>query len=207
MAFARKKEDVFFNMLQDIAENLKNATQYFMDEKIESEEDLRNFSNVMKDYETQGDTYIHELIVELNKTFITPLEREDMLALAVKMDDILDGLEACASRLDMYYIVNPNQYMISFAEQVNHAVKEIAKSAKLLKKKRLMDIRPHAIKINEYESKCDELLRMSIKDLFIEEENPMTVIQYKEIYEFFEEVSDSCEHVANTLETIIMRNS
>src|SRR5699024_9022705 len=119
----------------------------------------------------------------------------------------LDGLEACASRLDMYQITEPNQYMITFTDHVNHAVKEIAKSVKLLKKKRLMDIRPHAIKINEYESKCDELLRVSIKDLFADETNPIIIIQYKEIYELFEQISDSCEHVANTLETIIMRNS
>lgn len=205
--FFSSKQDDFFKMLSNIAENLKESAQYFEDFKIRCDEDLQEFSKVMKDYERKGDTFIHELIVSLNKTFITPLEREDILELAVKMDDILDGLEACASRLELYNITSPNDYMVEFTDHVNNAVTEVSESVKLLKKKKLMDIRPHAIKINDYESLCDELLRVCIKDLFTNEANPILIIQYKELYELLEEISDSCEDVANTLETIIMRNS
>lgn len=202
-----QKQDNFFKMLSQIAENLMESSQYFVDFKIKNESDLKEFSKVMKEYETKGDDYIHELIVALNKTFITPLEREDILELAVKMDDILDGLEACSSRFEMYNITNPNEYMVRFVDNLNDAVKEVDKSVKLLNRKKLMDIRPHAIKINDYESTCDELLRFCIKDLFAKETNPILVIQYKELYELLEEISDSCEDVANTLETIIMRNA
>lgn len=205
--FFSQKQDVFFKMLSDIAENLKESSQYFVDFKIKNERDLKEFSKMMKEYETKGDTIIHDLIVALNKTFITPLEREDILELAVKMDDILDGLEACASRFEMYNITHANDYMVKFAEYLNVSVNEIDESVKLLKKKKLMDIRPYAIRVNDYESTCDELLRVCIKDLFAHETNPILVIQYKELYELLEEISDSCEDVANTLETIIMRNA
>ncbi|HEX7063643.1 MAG TPA: DUF47 domain-containing protein [Bacillales bacterium] len=205
--FFSQKQDDFFKMLSNISVNLQEGSQYFKDFKIRSESDLKEFSKVMKEYETKGDTFIHELIVALNKTFITPLEREDILELAVKMDDILDGLEACSSRFEMYNITAPNEYMVKFVDHLNDAVGEVNESVRLLGKKKLIDIRPHAIKINDYESTCDELLRVSIKDLFVKESDPLIVIQYKELYELLEEISDSCEHVANTLETIIMRNA
>jgi uncharacterized protein len=206
MIFAAKK-DVFTDMLSTIADNVMEAAQYFVEFKIKSEQDLQTFSKTMKEYETKGDSYVHQIIVALNKTFITPLEREDILELAMTMDDILDGMEQCSSRFEMYNITNPDAYMAQFADIIYESTKEVSKSAKLLSKKKLMEIRPHSIKINDFESQCDELLRISIKELFIKEKDPIKIIQYKELYEILELVSDSCEDVADTLETIIMRNA
>ncbi|BAU29182.1 hypothetical protein DFP93_11759 [Aneurinibacillus soli] len=206
MIFSAKR-DVFLDMLATIAENVKESAQYFVDFKIRNEADLKKFATRMKEFETKGDTYIHEIIVALNKTFITPLEREDILELANTMDDILDGMEQCASRFEMYNITEADEYMITFAQKILESTEEVAKSTKLLNKKKLMDIRPHAIKINDIESQCDDLLRICIKELFTKEKDPIKIIQYKELYEVLESISDSCEDVADTLETIIMRNA
>ncbi|WCN36924.1 DUF47 domain-containing protein [Aneurinibacillus uraniidurans] len=206
MIFSAKR-DVFLDMLTSIAENVKESAQYFVDFKIRDEADLKEFATRMKEFETKGDTYIHEIIVALNKTFITPLEREDILELANTMDDILDGMEQCASRFEMYNITEADEYMITFAQKILESTEEVAKSTKLLNKKKLMDIRPHAIKINDIESQCDDLLRICIKELFANEKDPIKIIQYKELYEVLENISDSCEDVADTLETIIMRNA
>ncbi|WP_047154231.1 DUF47 domain-containing protein [Aneurinibacillus tyrosinisolvens] len=206
MIFSAKR-DVFLDMLSNIAENVRESAQYFVDFKIKNEADLKEFAKRMKEFETKGDTYIHEIIVALNKTFITPLEREDILELANTMDDILDGMEQCASRFEMYNITRADNYMVQFVDKILLSTEEVAKSAKLLTKKKLMDIRPHAIKINALESECDELLRISIKELFSKEKDPIKIIQYKELYELLESISDSCEDVADTLETIIMRNA
>lgn len=206
MIFSAKR-DVFLDMLTSIAENVKESAQYFVDFKIRDEADLKKFATRMKEFETKGDTYIHEIIVALNKTFITPLEREDILELANTMDDILDGMEQCASRFEMYNITEADEYMITFAQKILESTEEVAKSTKLLNKKKLMDIRPHAIKINDIESQCDDLLRICIKELFANEKDPIKIIQYKELYEVLESISDSCEDVADTLETIIMRNA
>lgn len=206
MIFSAKR-DVFLDMLTSIAENVKESAQYFVDFKIRNEADLKEFATRMKEFEKKGDTYIHEIIVALNKTFITPLEREDILELANTMDDILDGMEQCASRFEMYNITEVDEYMISFAQKILESTEEVAKSTRLLNKKKLMDIRPHTIKINDIESQCDDLLRISIKELFIHVKDPIKIIQYKELYEVLESISDSCEDVADTLETIIMRNA
>lgn len=206
MIFTAKK-DVFLDKLSTIAENVKQAAQYFVDFKIKNESDLQEFAKQMKVYETKGDSFVHEITVALNKTFITPLEREDILALAIKLDDVLDGLEQAASRFEMYAITNADEYMIKFASQILEGTAEVENSTKLLVKRKLMDMRPHLIKINDVESICDDLLRTSIKNLFHTEKDPIKIIQYKEIYEILEQVSDSCEDVADTLETIIMRNA
>ncbi|EIT86799.1 phosphate transport regulator [Fictibacillus macauensis ZFHKF-1] len=206
MIFSSKK-DLFLDLLMSIADNVRDSAQYFVDFKIKSDEDLKVFSKKMKEYESKGDKFIHELIIGLNKTFITPLEREDILELANKMDDILDGMEQCSSRFEMYNITTADQFMIKFAEHILEATYYVAESAKLLNKKKLMDIRPHAIKLNDLESVVDDLLRTSIKHLFKTEKDPIKIIQYKEIYELLEGVSDSTEDVADTLETIIMRNA
>jgi len=83
---------------------------------------------------------------------------------------------------------------------------EIQEAIELLSQKKLPQIRDHAIRIKDYESKCDGIQRQSIKNLFTIEKNPIVLIQYKEIYEDFENVADHCQDVANTLETIIMKN-
>lgn len=206
MIFSAKK-DALLDMLTQVAENVKESAQYFVDYKIKNEAGLKEFATTMKEFEKRGDTYVHNIIVRLNKTFITALEREDVLALAVTMDDILDGMEQCASRLEIYGITQPDQYMIQFSEKILASAEEVARAATLLSRKKLMDIRPHVIRINELETECDELLRGCIKNLFETETNPIKIIQYKELYETLENISDSCEDAADTLETIIMRNA
>ncbi|GGE32445.1 hypothetical protein GCM10011391_08900 [Pullulanibacillus camelliae] len=201
------KNDKFLNMLKQISTNLEEAAQYFVDYKIESKDQLEEFSKVMKSYEKKGDSYIHELIVALNKTFITPLEREDILALAMKLDDVLDGYEQWASRVEIYEFTSSDDYMIRFVNLLLEATKEIAEAAHHLSRRKLLNIRTHVIKINDIESECDDLLQDSIRELFKSEKDPIKIIQYKELYEMLETIADSCEDVANTLETIIMRNA
>lgn len=206
MIFTAKK-DVFLDKLSTIAENVKQAAKYFVDFKIKNGNDLQEFSKTMKEFETRGDTYVHEITIALNKAFITPLEREDILALAIRLDDVLDGLEQASSRFEMYEITQPDESMLQFAQHIFNSTEEVEKSTNLLVRKKLMDMRPHLIKINDIEFICDDLLRKSIKDLFHKEKDVIKIIQFKEIYEILENVSDSCEDVADTLEVIIMRNA
>jgi uncharacterized protein len=206
MLFSSKK-DKFSLKLADIATNLNECSKYFVEYKVNNINNLKELSENMKAFETKGDSYIHQIILELNKTFITPIEREDILQLAMHMDDVLDGLEHCSARFEMYSITEADEYMIKFVEWIHQCTVEISHAIELLSEKKLQNIRVHAIKIKDYESKCDDVLRASIKHLFANETNPIKVIQYKELYEMFEEIADSCQDVANTLETIVMRNA
>ena len=202
-----KKKGKFAILLIDISTNLKEAANYFSDYKLKNVSDLKVFSETMKEYETKGDTYVHEVIKELNNAFITPIEREDILALTMSMDDVLDGIEHTAALFEMYSITTADDFMLRFVEAIKMCTHEIENSINLLINKKLPQIRQHAIKIKDYESQCDGIQRQSIKHLFSVEKDPIRIIQYKEIYENLEDIADYCQNVANTLETIIMKNA
>ncbi|RDW17258.1 DUF47 domain-containing protein [Oceanobacillus chungangensis] len=203
----KSKKDKFAVALHEMAENLKESADYFAEYKIREISDLKIFSDKMKEYEHRGDDIVHGINTELNNTFITPIEREDIMFLTNSMDDVLDGLEECAALFEMYSIVNIDKYMLDFVKNIRECTYEITRAVELLTLKKLKDMRDHAINIKRIESNCDELERQSIKKLFEIEKDPIRIIQYKEIYESFEEIADHCEKVANTLEAIIMKNA
>lgn len=203
----KQKKDKFSLLLESIALNLKEGAYYFAEYKLKNAGDLKIFSDEMKKFETKGDEFIHEIIKELNHTFITPIEREDILALAMSMDDVLDGLESTAAMFEMYSITEVDEYMLKFVNAIQSCTDEIVKAIDLLSVKKLQAIRAHAIQIKELETVCDGVLRQSIKHIFTIEKDPIRLIKIKEIYENLEDIADFCQDVANTLETIIMKNA
>ena len=138
---------------------------------------------------------------------MTPIEREDILQLSIRMDDILDGIEHFAAHLEMFSLTEIDEYVHSFMDNIVKSTDEIVKAMQLLSRRKLVEMRDHAILIKEYERICDEIYRTSIKQLFINEKDPIRIIQFKDIYEQLEDIADYCEDVANTIETIIMRNA
>ncbi|WP_413363936.1 DUF47 domain-containing protein [Lysinibacillus sp. 3P01SB] len=205
--FNSRKQDPFFSSLHKIAENMQEAVHYANDFRIETIADLKEISIKMKEYETAGDKLIHDLIVMLNKSFMTPIEREDILSLAIRMDDILDGTEGCIAHYEMFSLTEIDQSMRDFLGYITKSTDEIVKAMDLLNKKDLVGMRQHAILVKDYERQCDEVLRSSIKQLFLNEKDPIRLIKFKDIYEQLEEIADYCQNVANTIETIIMRNA
>jgi predicted phosphate transport protein (TIGR00153 family) len=205
--FNQRKTDPFFSALLTIAENVKEAVHYADNFKVSNVADLKEVSIKLKKYETEGDDLIHDLISKLNKSFMTPIEREDILQLAIKMDDILDGIESFAAHLEMFSLTEIDEYVQKFMENIVKSTDEIVKAMELLSRKKLEAMREHAVLIKEYERICDEVQRTSIKQLFITEKDPIRIIQFKDIYEQLEEIADYCQDVANTIETIIMRNA
>lgn len=202
-----KKEDKFYVHMKDISKNLVESTKYFVSYDFNNSEDVKQFAKTMKFYENKGDKLVHKVIHDLNKVFITPIEREDILSLSTHMDDVLDGMEGTAALLEIYSIDTFDDYMDEFLFYINKSVIEIDQSIDMIAQKKLLDMREHIIRIKDYETKCDELRRISIKQLFDNETNPITLIKYKEIYEELERVTDYCEAVANTLEAVIMKNA
>ncbi|GAB2701158.1 DUF47 domain-containing protein [Paenibacillus thermoaerophilus] len=201
-----KKKDVFFDTLEEISLNILASAEYFA-QSLSKQIDPAEVAKTMKEYETKGDRCIHRIVTELNKTFLTPIDREDILALAGSLDDVLDEMEAVASRFDMYNLRSVDDSVIRMADILLRCAREIRDAMVLLSSKKLLPIREHAIRLNELENEADDILRISIKQLFIEVKDPIELIKKKELYEMLEEATDCCEDVANTLETIIMRNS
>ena len=205
--FSIKKTDPFFTALLTIAEHVQESVHYAHDFKIHNVTDLKEVSRKLKKYETEGDTLIYELTTKLNISFMTPIERDDILQLSLRMDDILDGIEHFAAHLEMFSLTEIDEYVQSFMENIVKSTDEIVKALQLLSKRKLVEMRDHAIRIKEYERVCDGIFRTSIKQLFVNEKDPIRIIQYKDIYEQLEDIADHCENVANTIDTIIMRNA
>lgn len=203
-----KKKDIFFQTFENMAENLLETAVYF--QKVMKSghiEDTVEFAKIMKDYEHKGDHYVHTVIAALNKTFITPIERDDIMDLITSLDDVLDTLETCASRFEMYEIHKVDPHIAQFADIVLRSCQEINSAIRLLTSKKMLAIRQHTIRINELENEGDDLLRKTIKLLFSKVTDPIELIKWKELFELLESTTDDCEDVANTLETIIMGNS
>ncbi len=202
----KKKKDIFFETLENMADTVVQAADYFS-QHVSNLQDVTLFANEMKKYESKCDDYVHTIITELNKTFITPIERDDIMELTTTLDDVLDGIEATASRFYMYQLTDPDEYIVQFADILRQSAYEIQKAIHLLSQKKLLAIREYTIRLNDLENQGDEVLRMCIKNLFATVSDPIELIKRKEIYERLETTTDACEHVANVLESIIMRNS
>lgn len=202
----KKKKNIFFKTLEEMADTILEAAEYFQ-RNVPDLKDLKVFAKEMKEYESKCDLCVHTILTELNKTFITPIEREDIMALTTSLDDVLDGIEACASRFEMYQFQEPDEYIILFADNLVRCAQQIKKAIYLLTAKKLLAIREPAIHINELENQADDLLRVCVMSLFANVKDPIEIIKRKEIYERLEQTTDCCEDVANTLETIVMRNS
>lgn len=201
-----KKKDIFFKTLEDMADTLVEAVEYFAN-GVSDLSDVSAFAKRMKELESQCDQYTHTILKELNKTFITPIEREDIMELTKSLDDVVDGIEACASRFEMYHIREKDEYITLFADILVRCAHQIKNAIYLLTQKKLLAIREPNIALNELENQADDVLRVSVTSLFANVTDPIELIKRKEIYERLEQTTDYCEDVANTLESIIMRNS
>jgi predicted phosphate transport protein (TIGR00153 family) len=203
--FPRKK-DPFFEYFVLVVDNMMLASRVFREE-LNNLEDAEKFAIQMKSIESQGDQYTHAVIKELNNTFITPLDREDILGLTIKLDDVLDLLEACAWSFDLFNVIEVDDFMKLFARNIEMCTQEISLAINCLVDKKLKEMPIHTHKINDLENVADDLLRDSLKTLFSSCTDPIEIIKRKEIYNMMEQVSDACEDVADILEGIIMRNS
>ncbi|OAT79400.1 DUF47 domain-containing protein [Desulfotomaculum copahuensis] len=200
-----RKEDIFFEHFQLIVENLKKAAR-LLREDIRDLQNTESYAENIKLLEDRGDQYTHAIFKALNKTFVTPLEREDIMQLTVKLDDVLDGMEASADRLDLYGIRETDAYMQLFARLAENCIDEIGAAIQFLVKKKLPNIQKHTFRINDLENEADQLYRESIKILFTQNKDAIKIIQLKEVYEILESILDACEDVADVLEGIVMRS-
>ncbi|EHT3677050.1 DUF47 domain-containing protein [Staphylococcus pseudintermedius] len=203
----RKKKDKFMERLEDMIFNLDRAAIEFGKMDFNTHLDLRAYADNVKTYESHGDELMHQVITDLNQTFITPIEREDIMSLCNAIDDVLDAMEETSAMFEIYSIEYTDEYMLEFVDNIQKAIGEMKLAIGLMTEKKLSHMRVHSINIKEYETNCDGILRQSIKHIFNSETDPVTLIKIKDIYESLENIADRCQAVANNFETIIMKNS
>ena len=197
------KDVQFFELFERQSELIAKAAEAL-------KEMLQNFGNAragmhaIKELEHEADKVTHEIVRRLNTTFITPLDREDIHALASRLDDVCDFIEAVAERLVVYRIKEPTSASRAMAEVI---VKMIGPMDQAIRCLRTLDpgFHEHAVEVNRLENAADNLLRDSLAALFQEATDPIEVIKWKEIYETMEIVTDRCEDVVNVIEGIILK--
>jgi predicted phosphate transport protein (TIGR00153 family) len=197
------REVRFFDLFDRQSEHIIKAAAV-LHELVHNFADARAKAHAIKEIEHQGDQITHEIVKRLNTTFITPIDREDIHALATRLDDVLDFIEAAAERLVVYRIKEPTSASRAMASVIVQMTHSMDRAIKCL---RTMDpgFHEHAVEVNRLENSADSLLRDSLAALFEEQGDPIEVIKWKEIYETMETVTDRCEDVANVIESIILK--
>jgi hypothetical protein len=197
------REVRFFDQFEAQSANIKRAADLLQD-LICNFGDARAKAHAIKEVEHEGDLITHELVKRLNTTFVTPLDREDIYALATRLDDVLDYIEAAGERLVVYRIKEPTSACRALAEVIVRIVDATDRAIRCL---RTLDphYHDHTVEVNRLENVADALLRDSLAALFEENADPIDVIKWKEIYETLEIVTDRCEDVANVIEGIILK--
>jgi predicted phosphate transport protein (TIGR00153 family) len=197
------KEVRFFDLFERQSEYIIQAAG-LLHEMAHNFSDARAKAHAIKEVEHQGDSITHEVVKRLNTTFITPIDREDIHALATRLDDVLDYIEASAERLVVYRIKEPTSACRAMADVIVSTTHAMDRAIRCL---RTMDpaFHEHAVEVNRLENSADTLLRDSLAAMFEEQGDPIEIIKWKEIYETMEIVTDRCEDVANVIEGIILK--
>jgi hypothetical protein len=162
----------------------------------------------MHDIEHQGDEVTHEILNNLNKTFITPFDREDIHALAKELDDIIDMLYTIANRLRVYKITKTDKNLIEFANVIGESVRAVACAVKGLRSmKNAKSISESCVEVNRLENVGDSMRDSMLGELFETAKDPIEVIKWKEIYQDAETVLDICEDVAHVVQSILVKQA
>jgi uncharacterized protein len=199
--FPRKQ--AFFELFNDAAQNMVVGSR-LLKEMMQSPHNLERQAREIKRVESAGDTITHTIIRNLNQTFITPIDREDIYALASCLDDVLDLVEAAADRIVVFKIEKATEEAIKLADIIHRSSEELARGIAKLGK--VTDLQATFVTVNSLENEADQITRDAIARLFDSEKDPMVVIKWKEIYESLEEGTDRCEDVANVLERILLKH-
>ena len=161
----------------------------------------------IQDLEHEGDEVAHKIFAELNSTFVTPFDREDIHVLTSAIDDILDYIHGSANRFELYRLTDCPPSMMKLIEILYEAVKELRSGVKHLRDLRnYAQLRQILEKINEFENAADEVFESSIAELFEHERDAIQIIKLKEIYVGLETATDKCEDAANVLEAILIKH-
>jgi predicted phosphate transport protein (TIGR00153 family) len=201
--FSPHKEK-FFDLFRQSAENTAEGAKV-LNEMLDHYDNPQESWKKLKDIEHEGDRITHRTIRSLNQTFLTPIDGEDIHALTTALDNVIDAIEAAASRMVLFKIDRPTPEALELCETIVTSTEQLVKAVSHMP--RLDDIDEYCIEINRLENTADDIYRKAIGSLFSNGTSPLDVIKWLDIYEILESATDRCEDVANVLETIGLKNS
>jgi len=164
--------------------------------------------NKMADIEHQGDDTAHTIIDQLNKTFITPFDREDIHRLVKEIDDIIDMINTIVSRMKVYKLSGVNKNLIDFGSVIEQSIASVACAVKAMRNmKNAQTVSNACVEVNRLENVGDSMRDEMLAELFEREKDPIAVIKWKEIYQDAETVLDICEDVAHVVDSILVKQA
>jgi uncharacterized protein len=198
------KDREFFDLFEEAGGNIHRAAE-LLEQMLRAYPENRELAREILICEQHGDRITHDIVQRLNNTFVTPIDREDILALASALDDIVDFTEEVADFLGLYKIEAPMEHAEKMAKVLVLATQQIAEAMPRLRG--FKDVSGFTVEINRLENDGDRLVREALASLFDDGIDPMVVIRWKDIYERLEAAIDATEKVAYTLEGIVLKNS
>jgi len=200
------RRDKFFDLFEALADKIEEGGKLF-EEIVNNYEHSEQKLSKLKEVEHEADTITHDIYHNLHNTFITPFDREDIYALASKMDTILDLIESAAVRMYLYKIKRLTKEIAELARILNESITQIRKIVYSVRNKQdAKMILGLCVVINTLENEADQVLRTAMMRLFENEKDPIELIKLKEIIQTTETATDVCEDVSNVIEGIILKH-
>jgi uncharacterized protein len=194
----------FFELYNRAAENIGTIAQRLVELLDRFPDGADDLVREVKELEHEGDRLTHELVDLLNRTFVTPFDRDDMYRLAGALDDICDHIDEAAGRIVSYGVVEIREQAKGQAQVIRHAAGKLAEAVGGLEE--FKESKRELIELRELEDEGDRLAHDGVSSLFSGDHDPLTVIRWKDIHEGLEEAVDACENAADVLEAILVKN-
>jgi len=202
------KANRFFFLLEQSASNIREIAHRF-DDLMENFENVPGKVQEIKDLEELGDRIIHDINHSLHKTFVTPIDREDIVALAASLDDVVDAIDEAAQYVLEYKIEEPTEYARHLGTIIVSSAGELEQAVSLLSTRgsKLNDIVPLTVEINRLENEADRVTSRARGELFSGDYEVTQILKWRDIYRVLEEATDRAEDAADVLEGIVLKNA
>jgi predicted phosphate transport protein (TIGR00153 family) len=198
------KEEKFFGDFVEMAEQILRGA-VMLEQMLAPDQPVWDKADEIKEVEHRCDHLTHQVIQRLHKTFVTPLDREDIHELARSLDDVMDAIDASAGVIRLYQIDHVRADARELARLVRVSADQLVIALQALERRQ--GVAEPAVEINRLENEADRAHQIALRRLFEEERDPITIIKWKEILDFLEDATDRCEDVANVLEGVVVKHA
>jgi len=199
------QDKIFFNLLEEQAELAAKVAELFQT-MIREYSTFEVLIQRIKIMEHEGDELVHKIIQKLHRSFITPIDHEDISKLASLYDDVLDLIEATANRIFLFKIEKPDEVIKEFVDIIVRQVREVSALTKHIRKINQREIERKFKAIHSLENEADDLYNFAIVELF-KEKDPIKIMIMKDIYEFLEQITDKCEDICLVIQDVVIKNA
>jgi len=198
------REGKFYDDFAALAEQIRHGAR-LLEAMLAPDKPIWDKADEIKEVEHKCDFLTHEIIQRLNRTFVTPLDREDIHTLARTLDDVMDAIDASAAVVRLYHIDSVRPGARELAHIILDSAEEVVQAMKALEGRK--GVAERAVEINRLENEADRAHQAAVQSLFEEERDAIVIIKWKEILDFLEQATDRCEDVANVLEGVVVKHA